>query len=110
MPRSAAPICFVWKGNGFALELAFAAVGGRCPQWLQRSAHSYTHLQQPQGSWLGLLSCIGFGWQGFGSGGGYRGGFCKKLLEASPVSNGANASWLQDGPTARQGQAHQRQR
>ena len=28
--------------------------------------------------------CIGFVWQGFGSGGGYRGGFCKKLLEASP--------------------------
>ena len=32
-----------------------------------------------------MQRCIGFVWQGFGSGGGYRGGFCKKLLEASPV-------------------------
>ena len=51
--------------------------------------------------------CIGFAWQGFG-GGGYRGGFCGKLLEASPMSDGANASRLQDGPTDGQGQAHQR--
>jgi len=29
--------------------------------------------------------------------GGYRGGFCEKLLEASPVSGTANASQLQDG-------------
>ena len=39
-------------------------------------------------------NCIGFAWQGFGSGEGYRGGFCEKLLEASPVSDRANASWL----------------
>jgi len=31
--------------------------------------------------------------------GGYRGGFCEKLLEASPMCNGANASQLQDRPT-----------
>ncbi|GAB0202628.1 hypothetical protein GRJ2_002728400 [Grus japonensis] len=41
--------------------------------------------------------CVGFAWQGFGSGGGgYRDGFCKKLLEASPVSDRTNARWLQD--------------
>ena len=51
--------------------------------------------------------CIGFAWQGFGSVGGYRGGFCEKLLEASPRSDGANANWLQDGPAAGQGWAHQ---
>ncbi|GAB0181749.1 hypothetical protein GRJ2_000640200 [Grus japonensis] len=45
---------------------------------------------------------------GFGSWRGYRGGFCEKLLEASPVSDGANASRLQDGPAAGQGQANQR--
>ncbi|KAK4819036.1 hypothetical protein QYF61_024401 [Mycteria americana] len=38
---------------------------------------------------------------------GYRGGFCEKLLEASPTSDKANASWFQDGPTAGQGRAHQ---
>ena len=27
-------------------------------------------------------------------GGGYRDGFCGKLLEASPLSDRANASWL----------------
>jgi len=32
-------------------------------------------------------------WQGFGRGGrGYRGGSCKKLPEASPISDGANAT------------------
>ena len=30
--------------------------------------------------------------------GGYRGGFCKKLLEASPVSDRANTSRLQTDP------------
>jgi len=34
----------------------------------------------------------------FGSQGGYRGGFCEKLPEASPMSNRANASRLQDRP------------
>ncbi|GAB0207035.1 BDNF/NT-3 growth factors receptor [Grus japonensis] len=38
--------------------------------------------------------CVGFAWQGFGGGGGYRGGFCEKLLEAHPVSDRANASRL----------------
>jgi len=42
-------------------------------------------------------------------GGGYRGGFCEKLPEASPMSDKASASQLQDGPTAGQGQAKQRQ-
>ncbi|GAB0208611.1 hypothetical protein GRJ2_003326800 [Grus japonensis] len=46
--------------------------------------------------------------EGFGSGRGYRGGFCEKLLEASPVSDGANASRLQDGSAPGQGQANQR--
>ena len=31
-------------------------------------------------------------------GGGHSGGFCEKLLEASPMSDRANASWLQDVP------------
>lgn len=50
--------------------------------------------------------CIGFGWQGFGNGG-YRGGFSEKLPEAFPLPDRANASWLQDGPTAGQGQDKQ---
>jgi len=33
---------------------------------------------------------------------GYRGGFCKKLLETSPMSGGASASRLQDGHTTGQ--------
>ncbi|GAB0180530.1 mitochondrial enolase superfamily member 1 [Grus japonensis] len=41
-------------------------------------------------------------------GGGYRGGFCEKLLEVPPVSDRASASQLQDGPAAGQGQANQR--
>jgi len=49
-----------------------------------------------------IASCTGFAWQGFsrggGWGGGYRGGFCEKLPEASPMSSGANASRLHDGP------------
>ncbi|GAB0207175.1 mitochondrial enolase superfamily member 1 [Grus japonensis] len=56
----------------------------------------------------GIDRCVGFAWQGFGSGRGYRGGFCEKLLEASPVSDRANASRLQDGPAPGQGQANQR--
>jgi len=39
---------------------------------------------------------------------GYRGGFCGKLLEPFPMSDRANASRLQDGPTAGQGRASQR--
>ena len=35
--------------------------------------------------------------------GGYRGGFCEKLLEASSMSDRANAIWLQDGPATGQG-------
>ncbi|GAB0189933.1 hypothetical protein GRJ2_001458600 [Grus japonensis] len=68
----------------------------------------------PHGSVLGLallnifVGVLGFVWQGFGSGRGYRGGFCEKLLEASPVSDRANASRLQDGSAAGQGQANQR--
>lgn len=34
--------------------------------------------------------------------GGYRGDFCDKGVSASPMFDGANANWLQDGPTARQ--------
>lgn len=50
-----------------------------------------------------MLLCNGFAWQGFGTGGTYRGGFWEKLPEVSPVSDGANASWLQDCPTTGQG-------
>ena len=39
--------------------------------------------------------------------GGYKDGFCEKLLEASPVSDRASASQLQEGPTAGKGRAHQ---
>ena len=53
--------------------------------------------------------CIGFAWQGFGGGGGYRGGFCEKLLEASPMSDTVNASGFQDGLAAGQGRANQQQ-
>ncbi|KAK4818862.1 hypothetical protein QYF61_020081 [Mycteria americana] len=56
---------------------------------------------------LYLVEYIGFAWQGFGSVGGYRGGFYEKLLEASPMSDRANASWIQDRPAASQGQANQ---
>lgn len=38
--------------------------------------------------------CIGLVWQRLVAGGGYRGGFCEKLLEASTVPKGANASQL----------------
>ena len=41
-----------------------------------------------------ISACCGFTWHGFGSGGGYKGGFCKKLLEASPMSDTANARWF----------------
>jgi len=40
---------------------------------------------------------------------GYRGDFCEKLLEAFPMSDRANESRLQDGPTAGQDQANQQQ-
>ncbi|KAJ7412423.1 hypothetical protein BTVI_46489 [Pitangus sulphuratus] len=50
---------------------------------------------------------IEFSWMDFGSVGDYRGGFCEKLQEASPMSDRANASWLQDGPTLGQGRANQ---
>jgi len=39
--------------------------------------------------------------------GGYRGGFCEKLPEASPSFDRDNASWLQHRTAAGQGQAHQ---
>jgi len=40
--------------------------------------------------------CIGFVWQGICRGMRYRDGFCENLLEASPMSNTANVSQLQD--------------
>jgi len=54
-----------------------------------------------KGSVVGLCGKV------FVVGRGYRVGFCEKLLEASPVSDRANASWPQDRPTAGQGQASQ---
>jgi len=58
------------------------------------------------------MNCTGFAWQGSGEGKGvgvlgYRGGFCEKLLEASPTSDRTSASQLQDRPAAGQGQPHQ---
>jgi len=41
--------------------------------------------------------------------GSYRGDFCEKLPEASPMSNRANTNQLQDGPAAGQGLASQQQ-
>jgi len=41
-----------------------------------------------------VVDCYGFAWQVFGRGGAIRGGFCEKLLEASPISDRANASQL----------------
>jgi len=38
-----------------------------------------------------------------------RAGFCKKMPEAIPMSDGASSSWLQDGPAAGQNLAHQQQ-
>lgn len=32
---------------------------------------------------------------------GYKGGFCKKLLEASPISNRVNVRWTQNWPIPR---------
>lgn len=49
--------------------------------------------------------CFRFAWQYFNGGGGYRDGFCEKILKASPMSNRANVSRLQDGPTVGQGSA-----
>jgi len=34
---------------------------------------------------------------------GYRDGFCEKMLEAPPMYDKANATWLQDGLAAGQG-------
>lgn len=34
-----------------------------------------------------MVLCIGILWQGFWKQGGYRGVFCEKVLEASPVSD-----------------------
>jgi len=39
--------------------------------------------------------------------GDYRGGCCEKLREASPISDKASVSRLQDRPTTGQGPAHQ---
>lgn len=36
-------------------------------------------------------------------GGSCRDDFCEKLAEASPVSDGASAGWLHDGPATGQG-------
>jgi len=47
--------------------------------------------------------CVARFWQQRG----YRGGFFKKLLEASPMSDRDSASRLQDGPGAGQGPANQ---
>lgn len=58
------------------------------------------------GDWSGIIlvseDVVGL-CPGFGSGGGYRGGFCENLPEASPVSDRAGASQLQDRPISNGG-------
>lgn len=51
-----------------------------------------------------LLAILGLCGQAFVAGGEGREAhsFCEKLLEASPMSSGANVSWLQDGCAAGQ--------
>ncbi|GAB0207921.1 interleukin-15 [Grus japonensis] len=66
--------------------------------------HLYSALMRPHLEYYVLLGLRG---KVLVAGGIYRGGFCEKLLEASPVSDRANASRLQDGPTTGQGQANQ---
>ncbi|KAF4803193.1 hypothetical protein TURU_018133 [Turdus rufiventris] len=46
-------------------------------------------------------------WQGWGTGGALQRCFHEKLLEASPMSGRANASWTQDGPITGPGQAYE---
>jgi len=41
-----------------------------------------------------MLPVYEFAWQGFGNQGSYRDGFCEELLEAFPMSDRDNASWL----------------
>ena len=45
-----------------------------------------------------IAVCIGSARQRFAGGGGYRGGFCEKLLEASPMSDKVNASGSKTDP------------
>lgn len=53
--------------------------------------------QLPYKLWLGGLSmCIGVPLQSFGSWVNCRGGFSETMPEGSPVSDRANATWLQD--------------
>jgi len=47
--------------------------------------------------------CVEFARQGLASRGATGGGFCEKLLEASPVSDRASASWFHDRTAAGQG-------
>ena len=64
---------------------------------------SYPHLGTPTMGVGHTVAVLGLRGKVLVAGGGYRGGFCEKLLEASPMSDKVNASGFQDGPTAGQG-------
>ena len=95
-------LVFCHKGISFSTWLTVAAVDHQfCPVVLLKVEFiCTTALSQPY--WV----CMVRFWSRTG---GYRGGFCKKLPKASPMSCKANARWLQDWHTSGQGQAHQRQ-
>ncbi|KAK4827150.1 LOW QUALITY PROTEIN: hypothetical protein QYF61_015104 [Mycteria americana] len=100
------------RGCGVSIHGAIQSLTGHGPgQPALGGPPSAVRLDQmvPSNLNRSLKMCIGFLWQGFGSREGYRDGFCEKLLEASPMSDRANASHLQDRPAAGQGQAHQQQ-
>lgn len=55
------------------------------------------HIVPAPQPWAGVLT--GFALQDFGNGrGAYRGGFCEKLLKASPMSNRAHARGTKTDP------------
>ncbi|GAB0182875.1 hypothetical protein GRJ2_000752800 [Grus japonensis] len=101
--------------DDFTLHLALISQDHEFHQGMIIAAQAATDLDMSNPYWcfqtsetIKIVSVLAFVWQGFGSRRGYRGGFCEKLLEASPVSDGANASRLQDGSAPGQGQANQR--
>ena len=88
-------ICRTWEsGNTFSQR----------PKELCR-VHFFIHFSIFRVSSLGEFYWVCM--TGFSEARVYRSGFCGQLLEASPVSDRANASQLQDRPITGQGRAHQ---